>query len=63
MFAFAGNLMSMSGSKGDKTTMPKIKKTSSHMSDYLNKNKTQKPASVAGTAIKLPGIFGRVAKK
>lgn len=58
--------MNFSGDKNNKdgiSSIPKAKKTTSHMSDYLNKNKNQKSNSFNGTSIKLPSIFGRVAVK
>ncbi len=43
--------------------MPKIKKTSSHMSEVLNKNKAQKPSGFTPSTFKLPGLFNRLFKK
>jgi hypothetical protein len=54
--------MNLVGNKGgnQNSVIPKMKKTTSHMSEYLNKTKSQKPMSAQGSSTKLPGIFGRV---
>jgi hypothetical protein len=60
--------MNLAGNKNDKDSMsiPKMKKTSSHMSEYLNKNKSQqskKGIVVNEGSVKLPSIFNRFAIK
>jgi len=66
--SFSGSLLNLAGNKNDKDSMsiPKMKKTSSHMSEYLNKNKSQqskKPISLNEGSVKLPSIFNRFAIK
>ncbi len=64
MFNFAGNLMNLAANKNEKNgftfSLPKTKKSSSHMSEYLNKNKSQKSGSFNGASLKLPNLFGKV---
>ena len=56
----------MGGLKSDKNelALPKLKKTSTHMSQELNKTRSQKSLSVKGPLLnKLPAIFKRVTIK
>lgn len=61
---FSGNLFNLADLKGGKSDMISLKnkKTSSHMSEELNKNKVQKPMSGNFSTNKLNSIFSKFSK-